>query len=254
VRTAGAALALAAIFGASSASAQTIDFNFGSVVIVDNGTGDTNPTTGILAFNQTIGGYLVSGTIDTGVGPSQAALIGSPSANLRLTSFTAEALIGTPGPMAIQFFNTFVGTFTGVQGADSLDAYVGHSTGAAVPAGQDLILDWQGFVSGIVIPGVFPGPPPYFNPSLPALSPPLPYTLVGHGPTLLPGTFINPVLGGYLTFDLTGAGDQLITYSSAEVGFAVVPEVNSLALAGAAGAIVGFVQLRRRRNGSQKAL
>lgn len=227
----------------------TIDFNFGALTITDNLLGfDSNGAVGIIDFNTTVGNYSLQGTVDVGVaGPNQVALIGSPSANIRLTNFTAEALVNGAGPLDLQFFDIFPGLFIGSIGADSMDPYVGHATGAPVPAAQDTILNWQGFVAGIVIANPFPNPPPFFNPFLPASSVPLPYTVFGHGPTPLPA-FTNPVVGGYLTFDLGGIGDQLILYTSAEVGFTAVPEPGTFVLGGLAVAGLGVVVARRRRN------
>jgi hypothetical protein len=145
-----------------------------------------NPTVGIIDFNASVGQYLVQGTVDTGAGPSLVSLLGNPSATLRLTNFIAEA-VGTPtAPLGIQFFDTAIGTFTAVQAADSLDAYSANSLGAPNPFGTDFILDWQGFMTGLTWGNQFPGPPPYFNPAVPPLSPPLPYGLVGHNPTRFP--------------------------------------------------------------------
>lgn len=232
--------------GSPSASALMIDFNFGSLVINDNGIGDLNPVVGILDFNVIVGNYSLAGSLDLLAGPNQVSLIGTPNANLRLTNFTAEALVIGAGPTDIQFFHVFPGTFNGITAADSLDAYVGHATGAVVPIAQDEILQWQGFVSGQITTGPNPGPPPYLNPLLPASSVPLAYPLVTHGPTPIAGPLTNPVVGAYFSFDLRGAGDQLILYSSAEVGFTAVPEINSLSLAGIAGIALVLTRVRRK--------
>jgi hypothetical protein len=215
-------------------------------VINDNGVGDLNAALGIVDFNTVIGNYSVQGTVDTGVGANLTSLLGSPSASLRLTNFTATA-IGTPSSsLHIRFSDLATGVFTSVQGADSLDAYVGNAFAAAVPAGTDYISDWQGFMSGATFGSPFPGPPPYFNPVLPASSPPQPYTLVGHGPAALPGTYTNPVFGAYLSVYLGAPGDQLILNSSGEVGFVgSVPEPATAVLL-ALGAF-GLLAIRRRR-------
>lgn len=227
---------------------MTVNLNLGALVIVDNGPFDTIVTAGAIGFVQTIGNYTVGGTVDMGVGPNQVTLLGTPSANLRLTSFVAEALVNNAGSFTIEFSSDIPGTFTGVLGATSVDPYVGHINGLAVPAGQDSITGWTGYVSGQLITTPFPGPPPYFNPFLPFLSPQLPYTVFGHGPSPVPpGTFTNPVLGGILTFDLGGAGDQLILYSSAEVGISSVPEVGTFVMMGVAITGAGLIGLRRRR-------
>ncbi|MGD9646755.1 MAG: PEP-CTERM sorting domain-containing protein [Pirellulales bacterium] len=236
--------ALVIVWAETQARAVTIDFGGGGLVINDNGVGDTNATIGIIDFNTTFGGYKLSGTVDTAAGPSIVSLLGSPSAALRLTNFTAEA-VGTPGPLGLQFYDTVAGFFPSVTGADSLDAYVGHATGAPVPPANDLILDWQGFISGVVITGVSPGPPPYPNPFLPPASAPLPYSLVTHGPTAM-GAFLNPVFGAYLTFQLGSNGDQLILPSSGEVGVHLVPEPSTIGLL-ATGVSGLFLLVFRRR-------
>lgn len=238
---------IGSLMGTSSARALTIDFNFGALVITDNGIGDLNPTIGILDFNTVVANYSLLGTLDLLAGPNQTALIGSPNANLRLTNFTGEALVNAAGQMDIEISHTFAGTYTGITAADSLDAYVGHATGAAVPAAQDQICQWQGYVSGQITTLPVPGPPPHFNPFLPASSIPLPYTLVTHGPTPITGPLTNPAVGAFFCFDLGGVGDQIILYTSAEVGFTAVPEINSLLLVGMAGSAM-LVVSRRRRN------
>lgn len=243
---------LASLAGVSPASAQMgIDFNAGSLFISDNGVGDSNLAVGVIDFNTIVGNYSLIGTVDTGVGPNQVNLLGSPNANVRLTNFTAEALTNAAGQFRLEFWNTFAGTYTGVVGADSIDAYVGHASGLPVPLANDSILDWVGYVSGQIITLPWPGPPPYTNPFLPASSPPLPYTVFGHGPAPVPpGTFVNPPVGGILTFDLRSQGDQLILYSSAEVGFTTVPEVHSSLLIAMASGLLGL-GLCRRGQGSR---
>ncbi|MFO0944421.1 MAG: hypothetical protein U1D30_00515 [Planctomycetota bacterium] len=236
---------------ASSANALMIDFNFGALTINDNGLGDLNPLIGILDFNTVVGNYSLIGRLDLLAGPNQVSLIGSPNANLRLTNFTAEALIASAGVMDIDFSHFFPGTFNGIIAADSLDAYVGHATAAAVPVAQDSILQWQGYVSGQITTLPVPGPPPYTNPFLPASSVPLPYPLVTHGPTPIASPLTNPAVGAYFSFDLRGAGDQLILYTSAEVGFTAVPEASSFVLAGAAGLALIMARGKRMRKNAR---
>jgi hypothetical protein len=114
-----------------------------------------------------------------------------------------------------------------------------------VPPANDLILDWQGFISGVTISGLLPGPPPYPNPFLPPSSAPLPYAIVTHGPTFM-GAWTNPVFGAYLTFQLGSNGDQLILPSSAEVAVHLVPEPGTVALLASGMAALSLVVRRRR--------
>lgn len=243
-RASGMLVAVGLLLAASPAGAVSIDFNAGALVIDDNLAGDLNPFGGIIDFNVTVGGYKMVGTVDQKAGPSVVSLLGAPSAALRLTNFTAEA-VGSPPQMAIQFYDTVGGLFPAVTGADSLNAFVGHATGAPVGPGNDQILDWQGFVSGLIITNLNPGPPPYLNPFLPPASAPLPYPVVTHGPSFL-GAFTNPVFGAYLTFQLGSNGDQLILPSSAEVGVHLVPEPGTVALL-STGVAALLLTARRRR-------
>jgi hypothetical protein len=235
------------LLSSKAANALVIDFNSGALVITDNGTGDNNLALGIIDFNTTVGSYSLQGIVDLLAGPNQTALIGSPTANIRLTNFVGEALTNTAGQLDIQFSHVFPGTYTGITAADSLDAYVGHATGAAVPVAQDLICNWQGFVSGQITTLPVPGPPPFFNPFLPASSVPLPYPVVTHGPTPITGPLTNPAVGAYFCFDLRGAGDQIILYTSAEVGFTAVPEVSSFLLMGMVSS-AGLLMIARKRS------
>ncbi len=234
----------AAIVPVSTASAVVIDFNNGALVITDNGIGDTNLAFDVIDFNTTVGGYLLQGTVDTGAGTNLTNLIGVPNGSVRLTNFIGEATANGLGQLDIQFSHTVLGTYAGVIAADSLDAYVSHATAAPVPAGNDLINIWQGFVNGIVITPTVPGPPPYLNPNLPASSPPLPYPVVTQGPMALTPLITNPAFGAYFSFDLGSAGDQLLLFSSAEVGFSAVPEPGTVVLFGLA--LAGLPILRRR--------
>lgn len=235
------------LLGTNTASAVTIDFNTGALTINDNGAGDTNLAVDIIDFNTIVGGYLLQGTVDTGAGTNLTNLIGVPNGTVRLTNFTAEATAPGLGQLDINFSHTVAGTFLGVIAADSLDAYAAHATAAPIPAGNDSITVWQGYVSGIVITGVTPGPPPYFNPPVPASSPALPYPVVSHGPMPLTPLITNPAFGAFLSFDLQSTGDQLLLFTSAEVGFSVVPEPSTLVLFGVSLAGLPFVRRLRRK-------
>lgn len=240
------ATVLCALSSISSARAVTIDFNSGALVITDNGIGDTNLAADIIDFNTTVGGYLLQGTVDTGAGTNLTNLIGVPNGSVRLTNFTAEATAASLGQLDIQFSHTVLGTYAGVIAADSLDAYVSHVSGAPVPFGNDTINVWQGFVSGIIITPTLPGAPPYLNPNLPASSPPLPYPVVTQGPMPLTPLITNPAFGAFFSFDLRSAGDQLLLYNSAEVGFAAVPEPGTAVLLGLALAALPLVRRRQK--------
>jgi hypothetical protein len=224
-----------------------IDFNSGSLVINDNGAGDNNLAVGVIDFNTVVSGYQLQGTVDLGSGPNLSQLISVPSGSVRLTNFTAEATAANLGQLDIQFSHSLVGSYNNVFAADALDPYAANSFGNAIPAGNDSITNWQGFVSGALITGVSPGPPPYFNPAVPASSAPLPYTAVTHGPMLIPGSLVNPVFGAFFSFDLASAGDQLILYSSAEVGFSPVPEPSTWVLCAIGLVALPLVRRRARR-------
>lgn len=228
----------------SNAFALVIEFNGGATTISDNGIGDLNPTVGILDFNTTVGLYSVQGTLDLSAGPNVISLIGTPTASVRLTNFTAEALGSSLPALGIKFYDTVAGSYPSLVGADSIDAYAAHATGAPIPPGNDLLLDWQGYIDGWPVFPYSPGGPPYPSPFVPPFSSPVPYTVVTQGSSTFVGPFNNPVISAYLTIQLGALGDQFILQSSAEIGFVPVPEVSTLVMAGIGG--LGLLWLQRR--------
>jgi len=222
----------------SPAHALVIEFNGGATTISDNGIGDLNPAAGILDFNTTVGLYKVQGTVDLSAGPNVISLIGTPTASVRLTNFTAEALGSSLPALGIKFYDTVAGTYPSLVGADSIDAYAAHATGAPIPPGNDLLLDWQGYIDGWPVFPYSPSGPPYPSPFVPPLSSPVPYTVVTQGSSTFAGPFTNPVISAYLTIQLGSLGDQFILQSSAEIGFVPVPEVDTFVMAGLGGILL----------------
>lgn len=135
------AILLLLLLPAVSASAIDIISNGGAMTITDNGAGDLNAAPNILQFNSFLAGYQMSGTLDLLTGASQSALLGSPTANLRLTNFVATAVGIPPNPLGIKFEHQFTGSFRSVVAGGSLDAYSSHATGLAIAPGTDKILD-----------------------------------------------------------------------------------------------------------------
>jgi len=233
-----------------------IQFDSGAVVITDNGPLDSNLAIGIIDFDSigsnpfTIAsGYDVKGTVQNTAGPSLSSLITPITGAVTLTNFVADRPLSAIGGItSIEFFDTVIGTAPAVNVADVITAEVANGNGAAtyfnnasgnaVPASQDTITTWQGYISGAIITNQFGTPPPIPNPNLPAGGGTLPYPVFGHGPTLIPGPFVNPVIGAFFSFQLGGVRDQLILPSSAEVGFTAVPEPSAAVLA-----IVGLIGL-----------
>jgi len=258
-------LALAACVLASpdSALAVGIQFDNGAVVITDNGPLDNNPAVNIIDFDS-IGanpfviasGYNVKGTVQNTGGPSLASLIAPITGAVTLTNFVADRPLAAPGGITdVEFFHTVVGTAPAVTVADVINAQIANGTGApvylnnasgnAVPSGQTTITTWQGFISGAVITNPFGSPVPIPNPNLPAGGGTAPFPVSGHGPALIPGPFVNPVIGAFFSFQLGGSRDQIILPTSAEVGFSAVPEPSTavLALVG----LMGLTLYRRKR-------
>jgi hypothetical protein len=249
-----------------TALAVGIQFDGGAVVITDNGLLDGNPAIGTIDFDSigsnpfTIAsGYDVKGTVQNTAGPSLSSLIAPITGAVTLTNFVADRPLSAIGGITdIEFFDTVIGSALAVTVADIISAEVANGNGAAtylnnasgnpVPASQDTITTWQGFISGAIITNQFGTPPPIPNPNLPAGGGTLAYPVFGHGPTLIPGPFVNPVIGAFFSFQLGGVRDQLILPSSAEVGFTAVPEPSTAVLAIVG--LVGFALYGRKRRGT----
>jgi len=244
---AGLAIVLACL-GTRPASALDVYVNYGSgyVDVQDNVFPDADATVGIVQLlNLAVPGYMINGVVDGNVGPTLTSILGSSSAGLRLTNFTAEA-VGVPlYPLHIGFKDQLSGTYTGVTGADVIDGFASNAFGSPVPVGTDELSFWQGYLDVQTMGTAFGGPVPGGNPLVPASSPPVPYPLYGHGPASLGGPFTNPVLGADLYLTLGANGDRFTLNSSAEVGIAV-PEPASWLLLTLGGCAVLAARSRSR--------
>jgi hypothetical protein len=256
-----AALHVLLLPGTAGALGITFD---SSLTITDNSLWDLNPAIGTIQFDSTVtfpgalaSGYDVKGTVQQGGGPALSAIISPVVDAVTLTNFVADSPIGAPGgPLDIEFYDTFAGgPYPTITAADVITALVGNGNGSlpfnqsalsnAVPAGTDTLIYWQGFVSGAITTSPFGGPLPINNPALAAGGGTAPYTVYGHGPTIIP-SISNPVVGAFLTFQLGATRDQFILPSSAEVGFTVTPEPSSLLLATMG--LIGLAIYRRRKS------
>jgi hypothetical protein len=241
-------IVLSGMFCPPRAIALEVFFQWGtgSLSIIDNvSIFDTDPNANIIKFGPIIlPDYTVAGEVDIGSGPNLTSVIGNPSASIRLTNFTAEATTVPQFPLRVGLRNPLTGTYSNLVGGDSIDAYVEHAFGSPIPAGQDELQFWQGYLGLFKFSPPFGPNPPIPNPAVPANSPLLPYPTYGHGPYALPGTFTNPLLGADLYFYLGGQGDRFVLLNSAEVGFRIVPEPPAGVLA--AIAAFGALGLRAR--------
>lgn len=245
-----------------SARAQ-LQVNIDGYPIVDGSADDLDLSPGVIRFNSLIqptvqqavrNGYIVQGKAERFSGGGGGAVLNSilpGSAGARLTDFVAERVVtSTGGQLQVSLWdNLLTGPFNGVyQTADVVDAQIGNSLGAAVPAGAAPI-SAAGFVNSSAGFDQFAMSPPFGNnPALPAASGPLSYPL-------LTATHSTPALNnsGYLTvgsflsiFDLPGLGDQFILPSSMEFGYLQVPEPGSAVLFVCGGLLV-LCQRRRSR-------
>jgi hypothetical protein len=259
-------LALVAAVVPASAWAVSIQFD-NSLVIADGSLWDLDSTVNnIVVFDSTVtfpgalaSGYDVKGTVDLVAGSTLSNILAPAVHAIRLTNFVADRpLAALGGNLDIEFFHAFTaGPYPVITAADTIQAEVSNGNGAAVyannasgnpvPAGTDVITNWQGFVSGVIITNPTGGPLPLNNPNFPGGAGTLPYTTFGHGPAIIPGPFLNPVVGGFLSFSLGNVRDQLILPSSAEVGLNPVPEPSSVVLFSLGAGAVALAYGRRRK-------
>lgn len=239
------AFALFVLAASSAPDARALQVDVDSQLITDNSLWDIDGTIGVIEFDSTsVGtGFATASGIDakgrvllTGPGGALAQVLNTNS-QLVLTDFVADrpgSLVGGPIQLSISFEHTFASPLVpGVAiAADIIDAWSDDGSGNMVftsgngsplAAGEDTLDFWQGYVDNIPIGLPFGPTPPI--PNLAGLA--QQYPLYGHGPdTLLicGGLVCPPTVRGELDFSLGGPRNQFILFSSAEVGFALVPE------------------------------
>jgi hypothetical protein len=249
-------------------AARALQVNVDGQLITDNSLLDIDTTAGVIEFDSlSVGtGFATASGIDakgrvllTGPGGALIQVLNNAT-QLVLTDFVADrpaSLVGGPIQFSIDFEHTFATPLVpGVAvAADVISAWSDDGSGNApyfngngVPlaAGEDTLDFWQGYVNNVAIGLPFGPTPPIAN--LAGLN--QPYPVYGHGPdTLLlcPGMLCPGTVKGELDFSLGGPRNQFILLTSAEVGFALVPEpgLSLLALT----ALVGLAGLRPSRRG-----
>lgn len=259
LRAALMALVLAGWLAAPAQAQLQISFD-NNTSIIDGGAGDLDSVAnGKIDFSGIYGfaGYQVQGTLRESppwaVGPSISQQLSAPVYSLTLTNFVAEAVsTSTLSTTLAMRFNSapFIGTYLAGTAVDSLVAEVGSSTTSVVLPNTDLITTFQSIIadnstSTLILPstgGILPlGNPLHPGPGT------TPYLVTGHGPIGTPA-FVNPVIYGYMEFQLGQLGDQLIMPSSLEIGFTAVPEPSSIALAATGLACLVGVAVRRGKS------
>jgi hypothetical protein len=266
--------ALLAAIGSSSAHAQ-MWVNVDGYLINDNLAGDLDSTVGRIVFDSlsaspngftTNSGFDAKGVVETSnVAGALAGQLNSGQ-SLVLTQFVADMpAAASPGVFNIQYENTFGPAIPGGgTAADILVAFANDGTGwppyatgaGAIPllTGEDVIVNWQGYVDNVPIPNPTTPFPPLFN--VAGLN--TAYQTFGHATTspLFGGVVFNPILRGDLTFYLGGPRNQFVLLTSAEVGLEDLgdpaPTVPVLPAAGLAVLTMALVatasfQLRRAR-------
>jgi hypothetical protein len=264
-------IALLSSLGPLGAQAQ-MWVNVDGYLINDNLAGDLDPTPNRIQFDSlaptpnnfaTASGFDAQGVVElSNVAGALAAQLNSGQA-LVLTQFVADMpASASPGVFNISFEHTFGPAIPGGgTAADILVAFANDGTGSppyltgggAIPllTGEDVIVNWQGYVDNVPIPNPTTPLPPLFN--VAGLN--TAYTTHGHATTspLFGGVVFNPILRGDLSFFLGGPRNQFVLLTSAEVGLEDLgdpPVVPVLPAAGAAvltAALLGVATLRLRR-------
>lgn len=229
-------IALLSSMGSLSAEAQ-MWVNVDGYLINDNLAGDLDPTVNRISFDSlaptpngftTNSGFDAKGVVElSNVAGALAAQLNSGQ-SLVLTQFVADMpATASPGVFNIQYEHTFGPAIPGGgTAADILVAFANdgttwppYQTGAgAIPllTGEDVIVNWQGYVDNVPIPNPTTPIPPLFN--VAGLN--TAYQTFGHATTspLFGGVVFNPILRGDLTFYLGGPRNQFVLLTSAEVG------------------------------------
>jgi hypothetical protein len=263
-------VALLSSMGSQSAKAMWV--NVDGYLITDNGVGDLDLTVNRISFDSLAGppnGFTTSSGFDakgivelSNVAGALAAQLNSGQ-SLVLTQFVADMpASASPGVFNIQYEHAFGPAIPGggtaadilVAFADDGTTWPPYQTGAgAIPllTGEDVIVNWQGYVDNVPIPNPTTPIPPLFN--VAGLN--TAYQTFGHATTspLFGGALFNPILRGDLTFYLGGPRNQFVLLTSAEVGLEDLGDPPTVPIMPAAGlavltmALVATASFRLRR-------
>jgi hypothetical protein len=247
--------------------------NVDGYLINDNLAGDLDSTVNRIQFDSlaptpngfaTATGFDAQGVVElSNVAGALAAQLNSGQA-LVLTQFVADMpATASPGVFNISFEHTFGPAIPGGgTAADILVAFANDGTGSppyltgggAIPllTGEDVIVNWQGYVDNVPIPNPTTPLPPLFN--VAGLN--TAYTTHGHATTnpLFGGVVFNPILRGDLSFFLGGPRNQFVLLTSAEVGLEdlgdppTVPVMPAAGAAALAAALLATATARLRRS------